>query len=140
MAKAEATEPTANWWRWITHAALENQTEAWADLLGFKTAKALDEWVDKAKPEQLRAVLVATVVMGEPSGYDAPFIQYEGGLVASIPDACDFYGINHKKIVEDKQTEARVLAKAEAEKARLKEQNAKAEADAKDHKPAAAKK
>ena len=123
LAKAES-EPTANWWRWLLRSALEDTHHFWGPLLGFKSQKALDEWVEKAKPEQLRALLVAVVVVGGHSYEGVPFVEYEGDVAAGLLDACDFYGINHKKFIEDKQTEARVLAKADAEKAKLKAQDA----------------
>lgn len=58
------------------------------------------------------------------TGYGGPFINYESDLDAGFLGACDFYGINHQKFLEEKETEARIAAKAEAKKARLKAQDA----------------
>lgn len=119
LAKAEA-EPTTNWWRWMLRRSLEGGGQFWAPFLGCKTEKAVDEWIEKAKPDQLRALLVTVVVIGRSSYDGVPFVDYEGDVAAGLLDACDFYGISHKKFIEDK-----VAEKAAAANARLDEHLAK---------------
>jgi ParB/RepB/Spo0J family partition protein len=114
LPKAEA-EPTANWWRWMLRRALdEGGMEFWSEVMGHKSPKALDEWIEKAKPEQLRAVLVAAVTVGTFSYEGQPFVDYRAEIGEGLLDACDFYGVNHKKFIQEKLDELKKAKAAEA--------------------------
>ncbi|HVM51272.1 MAG TPA: ParB/RepB/Spo0J family partition protein [Candidatus Acidoferrum sp.] len=109
LAKAAEVEPAANWWRWLVRSAVDGQEHYWVEYLGLKSNKALEEWIEKSKPEQLRGVLVASVAISN-RGYDGDFVTYDGDLVGGLVDACEFYGLNVKKITEDKLAEAKAKA------------------------------
>jgi hypothetical protein len=114
MAKT-AAEPTANWWRWQARCAVEQHAEFWSELLGHKSVKAFEEWIEKAKPDDLRGLLVAANAIGS-HRYHEPFVTYEDGIAESLIDACEFYGIDAKKLIAQKEADAKAAAKAEKAK------------------------
>ncbi len=121
--KAAATKPTANWWRWVVRAQLENNLGFWAQRFGCENVKALETQIEKATEDTLRAMLVTITFAYQPC-------DWEGKISPDLQDACEHYKVDAKKIREDKLAEYKAQDKAEAEKAEA-EKNGKAKAEPK---------
>jgi ParB/RepB/Spo0J family partition protein len=121
MAKAEAA-PTPGWWRWILMSLLDGNEHVWAARFGCKNNAALAELIEKANEGKCRAMLVAVATFGQ-------IVNWQNELSEGLIDACEYYKIDHKKIITDKKSEFRIEDKAAAELAKLKKAEAQAKVD-----------
>ena len=112
MAKAEAA-PTLNWWRWMVSSFIDGSENQWAERFGCQSVKALGELIDNANEAKCRATLVAVVTLDR-------MVNWQGELSESLIEACEFYKIDHKKLIADKQAEFRIADKTNAELVKLK--------------------
>ena len=121
MAKAEAA-PAASWWRWILMSLLDGNEHTWAARFGCANNKALADLVEKANEGKCRAMVVAVATFGQ-------IVNWQNELSEGLIDACEYYKVDHKKIITDKKSEFRVEDKAAAELAKLKKADAQAKVD-----------
>ncbi len=121
MAKAEAA-PAVSWWRWMLMSLLEGNEHAWAARFGCQNNKALADLVETANEAKCRSMMVAVATFGQ-------IVNWQNELSEGLIDACEYYKVDHKKIIADKKSEFRIEDKATAELARLKKSEAQAKVD-----------
>jgi ParB/RepB/Spo0J family partition protein len=120
LAKAEATAPTTQWWRWMLTSMLDGSEQAWASRFGCMHGESLMDLIAKASEAKCRSMMVAVASLPR-------LVTWQGEMEDSLLKACEFYKIDHKKIITQKQGEFRVEDKANAELAKLKAKEAEAD-------------
>jgi ParB/RepB/Spo0J family partition protein len=80
--KVAKAEPNDKWWRWIAGALLENQdVPELPNGFNSKTSSGAD----------CRCVLVAGLLFNDP-------VEWNGQITKGLIEACEFYGVDHKKL------------------------------------------
>jgi hypothetical protein len=102
---------------------LDGSEHSWAARFGCKDGEALTALIEKASEAKCRSMMVAVSSLPR-------LVTWQGDMEESLLNACEFYKIDHKKVIAEKQAEFRIEDKANAELAKIKAKEAEAEVKA----------
>ena len=91
LKKAEASKPTANFWRWLLIHTIDSWSERWAERLGFKDGNDFMRHVAKASPDRCRALLVGALFFNYQTNVD-------GTPTDGLLEAATFFKVDTRKL------------------------------------------